>query len=1400
MAENQPSEQNLLRQVLELGEGLLCLAQQVSTGVASAKDTIVAQQDLIKETTARLMNGNAVIWLAENALRSFGLSPRYRAPQEVAKKAKKGKRGSSLLTPLMRQCIETGQPCYRETITRDTGRLVPSKSESMAALAVAVPMFTRDCAGKTTGLLGVLQVERPSGPPLSVSELELLEALAIQSAMALHASLQIARERWRQEQLHLVRQVNLQIADVRDIDELARRVTNLILQTFDYYYVTIFTLELAQDILYFRASAGPKRRLPESPVEEPYSPTLVVYKGQGIIGYVAQAGQEIVAGDVLHDTHYQHSDALPETRSEVALPLKIQDRVLGVLDVQSDHLDDFDDSDVLVLRALAGNIAIAVEGARLYSTLRQRTARLQAIYETSSAITSILDQSQLLNEVVNLVHKRFGYPFVHLFTVDPVLRRIEYAAGSGARSQLLQEREYSYDMLESSQADASQGLIPWVAHHGETVLLNDVSQDPRYHPSPLPPDITLSELTVPLIFGGKVLGVLDVQSDCLNAFGEEDRFLFEALAGNIAIAMRNATLYSSEAWRRQVADSLREVAGLLSADVDLDQVLEAILTELERTLPLDVAAIWLLDTGATDENTEYSTSLHLAAVRGVAAADLELEVGLAPEEILECNQPGFQDVTARQALDWLLDALKSDRPVVRAKTASYEPLGAALDFPSDYSAIAAPLRVGDQPLGVLTLIHRASGRFGDEAEAMTAAFASYAAVAIENARLYEAAHEQAWISTVLLQVAEATQSFTNLNELLDTVIRITPTLVGVGACLLYILDDDGTFIPAAASGLDSEQRAEFERWRFAPGDAPALDRLLVDRHPVILGSGEDDLRLSSILLVSEQKAPEGEGVSSEISSIPSEQMQPHPSLLVLVPMLARGEVLGAFLVEYRSFQTGSVARSLETFLDERLAILQGIAHQTAIAVDNIRLLKSQKEEAYVSVALLQVAQSVVSSSDLDEALGSIVRITPILVGIKRAVIYLWDEVHAVFRLAQAYGLPRDAEKKEYAPGDFPLLGAVLQQDSLLACPFECNVLAHEDVPQAWTRLPVPAREKMTQYLENEVCLLIAFPLSVKGKVQGVLLVEEPDPLPIGDLGGGHANLRLREKRMEIIIGISQQAALAIQTDRLQREMVERERLERELQLAREIQRAFLPQSLPHLHGWDLKVFWRTAREVGGDFYDVFELPGKRLGLVISDVADKGMPAALFMTLVRTLMRATVQGVSSPADVLKRVNRLLVPDSPRGMFVTMVYAILSLETGVLEYANAGHNPPFLLRSRTCQLERLGRTGMALGVQTKNRIEGNRAVLDPGDYLVMYTDGLTDAFSPDGEPFGEARLWNLVEQSALCQSGANAFVSLTSQDLLQVIGASLESFTGGAAPTDDLTIVILRNTSTISGMEE
>jgi sigma-B regulation protein RsbU (phosphoserine phosphatase) len=216
--------------------------------------------------------------------------------------------------------------------------------------------------------------------------------------------------------------------------------------------------------------------------------------------------------------------------------------------------------------------------------------------------------------------------------------------------------------------------------------------------------------------------------------------------------------------------------------------------------------------------------------------------------------------------------------------------------------------------------------------------------------------------------------------------------------------------------------------------------------------------------------------------------------------------------------------------------------------------------------------------------------------------------------------------------------------------------------------------------------------------------------------------------------------------------------------------------------------WKTAREVGGDFYDFFDIPTRngyrpRLGLLIADVADKGMPAALFMTLVRTLMRAAVRDLDSPAEVLQRVNGILLPDAERGMFVTLVYLVLDLENGCLTYANAGHNPPVLWRPEPGQVEHLYKTGMALGVMEDTPLTERTLQMQPGDYLVLYTDGLSEAFSAQGDMFGDGRVVDIIQNSTLAR-----FPS--AEKVLDDLERAMIEFLGDMPQADDLTLLCLR----------
>jgi serine phosphatase RsbU (regulator of sigma subunit) len=270
-----------------------------------------------------------------------------------------------------------------------------------------------------------------------------------------------------------------------------------------------------------------------------------------------------------------------------------------------------------------------------------------------------------------------------------------------------------------------------------------------------------------------------------------------------------------------------------------------------------------------------------------------------------------------------------------------------------------------------------------------------------------------------------------------------------------------------------------------------------------------------------------------------------------------------------------------------------------------------------------------------------------------------------------------------------------------------------------------------------------------------------------------------QKRVELIKGVAQQTALAIQNERLKEEMVGRERVEREFQLARQIQKTFLPQSIPGAKSWDFDLRWRTAREVGGDFYDAFQTRNNKLAFAIADVSDKGMPAALYMTVTRTLIRAAVQTIESPAEVLKRVNDLLVEESQNGMFVTAIFALLDPATGILEYANAGHNLPLLFRGQSQAVENLKKGGIALGVIEEAKYISHQLQIDEGDTLLLYTDGVTEAFSSSGEQFSEKRLIEALK--------VNSYGSAT--ELLENLEDLINTFRKGEPPSDDLTMLAL-----------
>jgi serine phosphatase RsbU (regulator of sigma subunit)/predicted ester cyclase len=241
---------------------------------------------------------------------------------------------------------------------------------------------------------------------------------------------------------------------------------------------------------------------------------------------------------------------------------------------------------------------------------------------------------------------------------------------------------------------------------------------------------------------------------------------------------------------------------------------------------------------------------------------------------------------------------------------------------------------------------------------------------------------------------------------------------------------------------------------------------------------------------------------------------------------------------------------------------------------------------------------------------------------------------------------------------------------------------------------------------------------------------------------------------------------------------ERERIEQELRVARQIQRDLLPEATPELESWEVTTYYQPAREVGGDFYDFLDLKDGRLGLVVGDATGHGMPAALVMSTTRGMLRAVVESLESPGEVLARVNEALVADIPPSTFVTCFYGVLDPEHGRLRYANAGHDLP-CCRRRDGQAEELMARGMPLGLMPRVSYEEKEAVLETGDSVLFYSDGLVEARDPEGEMFGFPRLRGLVAEHA-AEGGS----------LAGFLMDELRSFVGeGWEQEDDITLVTL-----------
>ncbi len=301
---------------------------------------------------------------------------------------------------------------------------------------------------------------------------------------------------------------------------------------------------------------------------------------------------------------------------------------------------------------------------------------------------------------------------------------------------------------------------------------------------------------------------------------------------------------------------------------------------------------------------------------------------------------------------------------------------------------------------------------------------------------------------------------------------------------------------------------------------------------------------------------------------------------------------------------------------------------------------------------------------------------------------------------------------------------------------------------------------------------LAVPLISQGELIGLL-----------NLGPRRSEQEYSSDDRRLLNNLATQAAPALRVAQLARqqqiEARQRERVEQELRVARLIQETLLPDATPDLDGWRIAAHWQPARAVSGDFYDFLPFPDGRLGIIVADVTDKGVPAALVMATARSLLRAAAERLVVPGQVLQRANEQICPDIPPKMFITCLYILLDPQTGAFTFANAGHNLP--IKRSHGQVSDLRATGMPLGLLPGMTYEEQQAWLEPGESLLLYSDGLVEAHDPQGVMFGFPHLRQLIAGHA------------NGEDLIDFLMDRLADFTGPDwEQEDDVTLVSLERT--------
>lgn len=464
-----------------------------------------------------------------------------------------------------------------------------------------------------------------------------------------------------------------------------------------------------------------------------------------------------------------------------------------------------------------------------------------------------------------------------------------------------------------------------------------------------------------------------------------------------------------------------------------------------------------------------------------------------------------------------------------------------------------------------------------------------------------------------------------------------------------------------------------------------------------------------------------------------------------VPLTVQDQILGILNV---------AAPDWGFFTEESLALLNNVASLMAATLERARLFDMLREQRIdEQAALLSFSYRLLEQLDLQALMDYLVAEVCRLLQVDACALLLTtdnpDEL--VFRAVQGWSHPKIVTGRHIPMGASTGPGRVMMTHEPILI---------EDLQASTT---APDWVKAEGFRGHAIMPLIAANDTI-----GTLIIDCFD------------KRQWTDDDIRVLSLMANQAAIALEKARLHEAEVRNQRIERELAIGQQIQLSLLPDACPIHQGWDFAAYYKAARVVGGDFYDYFELSDDRVGVVIADVADKGVPAALFMALSRTIIRTVALAGHDPSKTLIRSNELILNDSQSDIFLTAGYGILDLNVGCLSYANAGHNPPLFYQASTDNVRSIKPRGIILGIFPTIIAQQEELNLASGDVVVFFTDGVTEAMNAAHQLFDEPRLNDIILANAHC----------TANEIIQAIVDGICDFVEDTPQSDDITLFVVK----------